>query len=66
MRKTVPTAKLCQHSVPYWDEEMSILHKERMRVKETCQQFRATWGFIPWDTERKYHTTDNTFKRRLK
>ena len=36
MRKTVPTAKLCQHSVPYWDEEMSILHEERMQVKETC------------------------------
>ena len=36
MKKTVPTAKLCRHSVPYWDEEMSILHKERMRAKETC------------------------------
>jgi len=36
MKKTIPVARLCQHSIPYWDEELSMLHDKRMQAKETC------------------------------
>jgi len=37
MKETVPTAKICRHSVPYWDEELSALHNERIRTREACR-----------------------------
>ena len=66
MKKTVPIAKICRHSVLYWDEELSTLHNERMQAKETCRRYRATRGFIPQDVEREYRTADNTFRCRIK
>ena len=64
--KTIPTAKICQHTVPYWDEELSTLHTERMQAKETCRQLRVTTGFVPQHAKEEYRTADNTFKRRIK
>ena len=66
MQKTVLIAKINQHSVLYWDEELSALHNKRMCVKEECQQHKTMQGLIPQDVEREYHTTDNTFKHRIK
>ena len=66
MRKTAPIAKISRHSVPYWDEELSTLHNKRMRAKEECRWHKTMQGLIPQDVEREYHTTDNTFTRRIK
>ena len=66
MKKTIPTAKICRHSVPYWDDELSSLHAERMRAKEICRQLRATMGFVPMVAEQEYRTADNAFKCRIK
>ena len=35
-RTTVPVAIIYQHSVPYWDEELSALHNQWTRAKEVC------------------------------
>ena len=66
MKRTVPAARICRHSVPYWDEELSTLHNERVRAKEACRRRRATGGIIPQYVERAYSATDNTFRRRIK
>ena len=66
MRKTIPIAKINRHSVLYWDEELSTLHNKRMRAKEECQWHKTMQGLIPQEVEREYHTTDNTFKGRIK
>ena len=66
MGKAIPTARVCRHSVPYWDKELSTLHDERMHAKERCKHFKATRGFIPQVAIREYRTADNTFKRRIK
>ena len=33
MKRTVPAVRICRDSVPYWDEELSALHNERIRAK---------------------------------
>ena len=33
MKRTAPAAAISRHSVPYWDEELSGLHNERIRAK---------------------------------
>ena len=33
MKRTVPGVRICRDSVPYWDEELSALHNERIRAK---------------------------------
>ena len=30
MKKTIPTARICRHTVPYWDDKLSTLHNKRM------------------------------------
>ena len=37
MKRTVPTVRMYQHSVPYWNEELSALHNKRVRAKEACR-----------------------------
>ena len=47
MRKTIPIAKISQHPVPYWDEELSTLHNKRMRAKEECRWHKTMQGSYP-------------------
>ena len=66
MKKTLSTAKICRHSVPYWDEELSALHNTRMQAKDLCRHLRETRGIIPQDAANAYRNADNMFKRRIK
>ena len=36
VKRTASAARIFRHSVPYWNEELSTLHDERMRAKEAC------------------------------
>ena len=65
-KRTVPVAKLCQHSMQSWDDELSTLQTKRIQAKEACQRHRIICGSIPQHMEREYRTADNTFKRRIK
>ena len=37
MKRTVPAVRIYQHSVLYWDEELSAIHNKRVRAKEACR-----------------------------
>lgn len=66
MKTIVPASRICRHSVPFWDKEISALHNEGMRAKEACGGHRSTRGIIPQVVERVFRTTYNMFKCRIK